>query len=61
MLEIYRKQMQEKCNRRLRKVKGTVCQLYSNGFSQEVDDILDKCMQTYDEEENEGSSTSSEE
>jgi hypothetical protein len=61
MLDNYAKTIQERRARQLRRVKGTVRQLYTEGHPQEADAIWDQCMQLNNDCSNDDSSTSSQE
>lgn len=61
LLDNYQKHIQERRNRRLKRVKGTVRQLYTDGHSQEADELWDQCMHMHGTQEDDESSTSQDE
>jgi hypothetical protein len=58
ILENYTKQTTDRRAHRLRKVKGTMRQLYSEGHTQEADALLDQCMTCQGNESDSSTSTS---
>jgi hypothetical protein len=43
-LEHYTKTQQDRRDRKMKRVKGTVRQLYEDGMAQEADEFLDQCI-----------------